>query len=763
MSYRVRLSNDILGSVILAKEPVGLEDIAPTLKRGENHGFTLEMDVKLKFYCGAGKEFIDEVRDEQGIDAIIQIFVDEICGGETFEAPDYSIDYSDDYGSQGQGTAEWELFFEGTLALKTWKEEESEEGLMTLCDIYPAGIVTTVKNRLDTKVDLFATETMDGTPLDELEWGGYPLNMHSKIIKFVSKLDISDEPDGYSETGSGVTGTQGLAAASLPFNNISYDDFGSAFLPTDPYVAGTSPIIFGGTAPAALFTNLTSESMVDISVNYNIQGTFTELSTRDRTYQLLLCYRVGEVFDAGYTTMQDYGVKITLAGDTMTQAISTTGTLTLTIPSEYSLFMWVYLIDFDMDGGLTDTTITTTFTELELIISQDSTTTATTAQSLVIFEAGAQIARVITDQEDAFRSSYLGRVNSEPYAYEENGCGSFRAITNGFMIRSFPTTGDAARTIKMSMNDYFKGLNSIDNLGMGIEKVGDDYFIVIEPKSYFYDVDTTILTLDNVPNIKRYEIPELYYNRVNVGYESWESKFTNGLDEFNSKRQYDTGIKAVSNELDLISTLVASGYRIELARRMQYIDQNSEDSDYDEENFIVCLSNSVDYITDEPQELYEAERDENFTTISNVISPETSYNLRISPARNLLRWSPVINAGLTKYEGREIKFTSGEGNYKAETIIDGDCSGSFNNNTLSEGQNVQWDDLANADSTPIWIPEGADIRYPITKAQHELIIAYPKGVIEFSGTSTGHEKWFIDQYKFVNGGESEFKLLKAFV
>ncbi len=758
MRYRVRLNNIILGSQVLEKEPIGLTDLAPILRRGENHGFTLEVDVKLKFYCGAGKEFIDQVRDEQGIDAEIQIFIDQICGGEAgIDAPDYSIDYSDDYGSLGRGTADWEVFYEGVLALKTWREEDSEDGLMTLCDIDPAGIVNTVKNRLDTKVDLFATETMEGTPLEDLVYGGYSLNMHSKTIQYVSKMDISDEPDGFTESVTGILSVDQMV--SLPFNNVPYDDFGGASLPTAPFIS-TDPI---GNPPSMLFQNITGGA-INVSVNYNFQGTFSEISSFDRNYELVLFYKIAVVFILDPpVVINDYGYKTPLAGETMSQVISDTGTLFLTLPPGYGLFFYLGMSAYTVSGGTIVEDITTDFTTCELNISQDSTTSASTSEVFAVFEAGSQIARVITDQEDAFRSSYFGRTNSAPYAYPENGCGAFRAITNGFMIRGFPHTGEKARTIKLSMNDYFKGLNAIDNLGMGIEKVGDDYFIVVDKKSYFYDVNTTILTLDNVPNIKRYELADRYYNRVLVGYESWESEFTNGLDEFNSKRQYDTGIKSINNELNIISELVASGYRIELARRMQYVDQNSEDSQYDEENFIICLSDATDYIEGIPSGLEETEKDENFAIKDNIISPETSYNLRLSPARNLLRWSPVINAGLTKYAGREIKLTSGEGNYKAETAIDGDCPGSFSNATLSEGQNIQWDDPSNTDQTPLWIPEGAEFGFPITKTQHDLILTNPKGVIEFSETDSDHEKFFILEYKYVPDGVSIFKLLKAFV
>ena len=43
MIFRVTLINPTLGSLILTKQPKGLSDIAPTIKRGENHGLTTEI------------------------------------------------------------------------------------------------------------------------------------------------------------------------------------------------------------------------------------------------------------------------------------------------------------------------------------------------------------------------------------------------------------------------------------------------------------------------------------------------------------------------------------------------------------------------------------------------------------------------------------------------------------------------------------------------------------------------------------------------
>jgi hypothetical protein len=50
----------------------------------------------------------------------------------------------------------------------------------------------------------------------------------------------------------------------------------------------------------------------------------------------------------------------------------------------------------------------------------------------------------------------------------------------------------------------------------------------------------------------------------------------------------------------------------------------------------------------------EAEKNESFIQVDNLISPETAYNLRISPARMLYNHSEFLNIGLTKKQGAEL-------------------------------------------------------------------------------------------------------------
>jgi hypothetical protein len=223
-------------------------------------------------------------------------------------------------------------------------------------------------------------------------------------------------------------------------------------------------------------------------------------------------------------------------------------------------------------------------------VVEDSLTEESTANAFAIFETGAQISRVITDQADSFRSSLFGRTNSQPYSYESNGCGSFMAFIDGLQGRGFPL---ANNPVSMSMKDYFEGLHPIHNLGLGIKEEDGNYYILVEQKEFFYRQET-ILTLNNIVGLTTKIDEKAFYNLVNIGYQEWEKEGTNGLDEYNSKRQFALKNKQIGNTLELMSQFVASPYALEETRRKQYIDYPTEDTTYDKSIFPICLNRTVD-------------------------------------------------------------------------------------------------------------------------------------------------------------------------
>lgn len=736
MVFRYTLYNSIKGTSVLSKEPKGWDEQEILLKRDPKyHGLFRDVTIKLAFYTLAGKEYIDDVYETQGINAEITIDIDIDCNG--------------------SGT--YENLYKGKLKLSSWDTygETGQRDSFTSVDVIEIGIIQTVKDRLSTKVNLSTLETLNETPLTAFTYGPYDLNLHSKGI--VKKFDLEMDSGAWGETNTGYgSATSGLFCEFplelSPIDEVADSDEGLATqVMSSPFLCHQP----AATTVQYLYLNGSASSNT-INVAYNFVGTISETNAQARSYQLLIRYKVNGVFyGTASTTIQSYAAQALVGGVPYSEPINISGTISVPVPSGDSFFLFAEFNGF-AQAPAGNSLVDFNFSTCEVNITTETTTAATTCKAFAIHEAGARVSQVITDQTDAFRSDFFGRKNSQPVTYSSNGCGSFGAITSGLQIRKFPIVD---KPVYLSMEEFYEGLNAIYNLGLGVEEGGSGYVIRIEPKEYFYSTDV-LFQIPNIPGLKRFVTEAYYYNRFEVGYNKWEIELVNGLDEPNSKRHYSLNL-SIGNTLSAYSKLVASGYALEAARRKQYVDELSTDYEYDNENFIICLNRSVDG-SSIPTDLDTAEKNENFLTVSNINSPSTAYNLRISPTRNALRWNNILSAGLIKYPASNLKFTYGEGNYKMESQFTSDvCEGNYNNANLVENQDIQWDG-ANTNNTPLWIPETYEFDYPLSFEQYKSIKSNPTKCLEISPSGTNFIKAYIIEIRYKpSNGMASFKLLRA--
>lgn len=735
MIYRFTLNNSIFGTEVLAGEPKGWDDAQVIIERGKKyHGIILNYSIKVDFFHGSGKEFIDNVYETQGEEATINIYID--------------IDFN--------GSGNYQRFFTGVLDLSTYDTygDVGQRDSFTQVNIINNSFTQTVLNRINTKVDFTKLTTLNGTVVPALTYGPYDLTLHSKAIRY-STLFENDDNIGVMQEFTPTYGQNSIITDiyfDAPFQ-IQYSEFGEYQEPVAPYHPNGQFIFEADTTD-------------DLIIDYDVAVDFIEgCDSLSRSFSIQLGLRVGATTytldgpnSFGPTTVNPINVSYSAAGTQLVTGI-TPGT---------QIYLYVNIANYTLGSGPPATSVCRfkhTWGEGFIKISKDTTTAATTAKAFAIHEAGAQIARVITDQADAFRSNFFGRKNSEPVSYSSNGCGAFTALTNGFQIRKFPL---AERPVYMSMDDYFEGLNAIYNLGMGIEEVNGNFYVRVEPKEYFYSTGV-LMQLPNIPDLRKRFSKDYIYNGMEIGYTKWTAEELNGLDEFNTKREYTLNKKTTNQKLTAVSNLVAGGYPLEFARRLLYLDVPTTDYDYDKDNFIICLNRSVDG-SGNPNNLDEAEKNENFIDpVINLISPETAYNLRISPGRNLLRWNNILSSGLLKIPGSEIQFSYGEGNYLLQSAFVSDtCTGNYNNEYFAENQNIVWDSNK-VNNASLWIPEVFEFSYPLSFADFQNINSIGSDgklnsykAIEISRTETDFIKCYILKIVYTpTKGLAEFTLLRA--
>jgi hypothetical protein len=238
---------------------------------------------------------------------------------------------------------------------------------------------------------------------------------------------------------------------------------------------------------------------------------------------------------------------------------------------------------------------------------------------------------------------------------------------------------------------------------------------------------------------------DLIYGTINVGYDKWEAEEYNGLDEMNTERQYRRNIDSNPSELDLMSDLISAGYTIEVTRRKNQTETGTSDWRYDDDLFIV---NAVV----EGGNLYAYR---GTTDAANMYSPSTRMNLRITPLRNLMRWFKSICAPTPLITNESLIFTSGTGNYIAESRFADQCF--VETGVVAENQTVISTDVA--DPTPIWKTEYVTFTAPFSMADFEDVKVNPYGAIRFRCSDTYYIGNIVEINHDPNEGLAEFKLL----
>lgn len=209
-----------------------------------------------------------------------------------------------------------------------------------------------------------------------------------------------------------------------------------------------------------------------------------------------------------------------------------------------------------------------------------------------VFAINESISRVvesITNDQMRVYSDYFGRTDAQPYTSPVDGNGSLEVITNGLRIRRQENmTPGVTNIYSVSLQDLFNGLNPIHNIGLGLEddpaRLGKTR-VRIETWDFFYTTDV-IMRCVGINKIVKKAYEKEAYSTFSFGFQTWEAEQYTGLDEFLTKRVYRTTLTQVSNDYSQISAMIASGYALEVTRRLS--NTTTSDWRYDNNTFIIC-------------------------------------------------------------------------------------------------------------------------------------------------------------------------------
>jgi len=718
------------------EEPLSFADIVFNIQRDELwHGIFIEASTSQLGFYGEAFTILQAAKDAYGIDANVIYTASSRCEGET--------DYTE--------------VISGKLNYGTYQESCGTECIIRM-SIEQASCAMVFKNRFDQKVNIDSNIAFDKlTMLTDYTGLGFTMPLATQRIPISADADVSLVGDVSEFTDMEFYfANQNLLVRPI-YGRVIDNSIIRGYL-DDPLNVFQNPGEDFLLTPQVLLEDnigcITNEFNYEIRLHGNINIDITDSVGYGAIFSLRVCvdYWDGNGTHVGPGNLT--GDAIPLHNDLISAIyggnynFDKTYSGTVNLPVGWGLYAYIKVYySSGLDTNATANFIITFHETTSFLLYSIRECPPTDCEVYLINETLARATEAITNGCLTIDSDYYGRVDSQPYEKDVDGCGGLRIFTPGLKIRQATD-----KQFFASMKEMMLGLRSIDNIGMGMYTDR----VRIEPVQWFYQ-DFKMLDILLIP-VSTSEIEEkLIYSNIKTGYNKWEIKSIKGIDEFCSYKERRTGIQSVNNELDITTDLIASGYIIENLRTSTLVDSGLTDSEYDNDVFIICVQRGgYNYIVEQNIASYPL----------NYFDPTTAYNWRIRPLYNLMRWFKSIAQSYVNLVNSTslIFFTSGKGNYLAEGQITDSCA--LESRVIAENEDLAITDFLNvSDGTPIYKPETIKFEYPLSIADYRLIKSNPYGYINIQcGTNGPIQKAYIKSIEYKpSEGTAEFNLIKSWL
>lgn len=742
-------------------EPIGFDAVNITLQRDPQYTGLQNMFSDNLTFWGNGAQIIKEAYEADGIDAVLNFEVKYSCDG---------------------GLTSTQLI-NGILNCAFYSIINNEVTVKIDTSVF----YRLLMNRLDTVVDLLSNTSVDFLPMSDIQ-PVTDFGLHSKYISAYSQLQIDPTDNVFvvDYTENSIIASSGGVGYPLlvGINEVNTTNSTESVPPWFDF-----PLFYSGDLLPPGITQRT------IGLTGKLKGTITVNSDTGSVAPIFLRIKITGLdhTDIISDTILKEFVTLPGTGDSLNN-----GTYPFTIDfsqppysgeASYNFAAQQYMfLYFGMSGQSGHWSVTFTLNNEQdgasgftinnnLKLSENSIYPPSQCAAFLLHEAFAKLVESLTGVPDSFRSNFFGQPNSQPHQYTIPGCGAWTALSNGLAIRRMvQQDGITAYPITTTFNTLFNSCNAIWNLGMRIESDGNNKeYVRIEPKEFFYNSSTIIKVL-NVSDLTKSPSLDFLYNTFHIGYNTWNLNITgsNAIDEFNSDRNYTIPVKYANQNLDIMSDAIAAGYMIEQTRRIQYTVAPTNDFQTDNNIFIICANRTTINNTDPAYSLYlppatlgvtyfapgtVSERNENFSSVANVLSPDTCYNLRISPKRMAYNWYNVLSTCIWKKPTSAMALAAFTGNgQEADTMIN-DCVAAA---LADQHSNLLASEIPN--TAPLYLPEYLEFTYPLSENDYFKIISNKEKAIGVSCTDGNQYVGFLvslDYLPAAQGGIGSFKLIRG--
>lgn len=688
--FRFTLSNPDQGTLVIS-EPGGWDEAKLKLERNKDFHSIVELyDQPLTFYG-------DDISHDGGIQYIRDVEQSQGIDAQISLLIEISHDEGDTY----------ETLFTGILAIDTVKEIDFYKLEMgVLRDDFWQKFI----NRKQTPIDLAASVDLDGEARTVIN--PITLMLPNQLIRSRSVFSGDASLGGGFETG--VLFVSKGVQIGLP---IEADEIDQTFT-----------IEFAERQPSGSDVINVIEAKYDGDIIIDVTGTCRIVAT---SVGGLIVDSVCAIYmRRNFVETENISVFKSHLATSIDETYDLTGQRTLSVVAGDLVYIWItWEVALDMIGDITYEFFTSN--PFEIACSQNSTFPDSETDAFLIKDAAESILSKCIGHDSIVESTYL------------DSCNGLYAIMKGLHVRGYTL---AERQFSLSFDDWWKGVDPILNLGLGYEPDK----IRIEKKEYFYD-KTISINFDFVNNIERSYDLDSVFKLIEIGYSKWSAESASGIDDPQSKHNYNTRFKTVGQEIQILSRFIAASLAIEQTRRNRV--EPGKDWTLDDNVIIIAIKDTSPY---------EPELDENFSDVTNLLNAETRYNIRLSVARNFERWKSYFNGCLQWYINSPTdvyKFASGEGNYDMITTLFSDACDALGispEEALSEKQDIEVTD------DYLFKPITYSFEHPLTWDDYKTIRDNPTLAIGISRTDADHVTCFIKTLEYqITRGKGTFELYLA--
>jgi hypothetical protein len=739
---RYTLYNKNQGSLII-KEPIGWRSDEKELARHEQyHGIVSRFSNSSKF-IDSGRDYIQLIYDIEGINAEIELKREE-------KHPQTDV---------------WTLSYSGYLDLSTWEIENNQLSVK----FNSGGLEQLLKARESEQVEIDRTTTIDRKKIDTIPT--IDVELEGRRIFLKSKWEVPTVDNSVNLYVSSSDGNTRKQTGAFPLalktksheeaQNTLYGSIGNEY-------TGTTGMMF-------LANNEISKRITVIGSDLQFIPFVNKQQINENTF-IRVCFSIYK--DGSDFNLKDRKVLLELKANS-NEDISYVNNQTYSIPYFKENFdlkvgeslAMEYFIDSDLENGSGNKYFDVTFTTKSgsISVEENSFYDISTTKAVLAHELINQLVTITTNKENAFYSDFLGRTDLK---YSIDGPGAFTGMTHGFWVRGFdkepipseiPKIENLFKPLTTSFKDAVQSLDAVWNVGIGIETVGFRERVRLEELSYFYNNNVTIRLPFQVKNVKRSVATNYYYSGLEFGSEKGgEYEEACGLDEYNVKSTFTTVISRLRETYSKISKYRFDSYGMEFARRKPKSLNDTEDSKYDSDIFMMDLfKNPMGNIEQRKWfNKYDSDgsKDDFDKEPTGVFSPETATNLRFSPMNCLLRHSWWFGCGFKKYITDYVRYGSSISNSQLKTKLKG-------KNEYAENGEVINSELSKPRFFPEWIEFEHQCTFDVmqmvegktTILGKEIMNFY--GLVEFINEINEVEKGFLFNLK--PNGKGQWKLLKA--